>query len=103
MAILKDFRSTKTLTLPNFPGSSVEIYSGVIFGDIKDGLLSQSTGDIIAKFVELIPLIIKSWNFTDEEGKDLPITKENINKLGVTDIEFLAKEFTELVKEQKKK
>lgn len=33
---------------------------------------------------------IKGWNFTDEEGNELPITFDNVQKLDVEDFGFLA-------------
>jgi len=103
MPVLKDIRQTVKLILPSFPDSEVEIYQGLLFGQMKD--LEKFPTDI-QRGVETLRLMIKDWNFTDEEGKKLEITTENLSLFPIEDLAFLLKEvgkyFAEVVKKNRK-
>jgi hypothetical protein len=52
--------------------------------------------------IQTLPLLIKSWNFTDEEGKDIPVNYENLKILPATDIEYLISQIQEHAASTKK-
>lgn len=84
MPILKDFRQTKKITIERYEGSEVEIYDSLLAGDL--------VGDEELKDFAVLVKYIKSWNFTDEEQKDLPINVENLKLFDSESLTKLAKE-----------
>lgn len=102
MPVLKDFRNTRTITLPSFPDSKVVLYDSLLVGDMMNAGLKQTT-DSVEQGIKIMPLIIKEWNFTNEKEEPLPITLENIGFLKQVDIIFLLNEFTKFSDENKKK
>lgn len=102
MPVLKDFRQTKTIELPSFPGSQVEIYDSLLLLDMVG--YNPDDKRFIETMVASLPKFIKSWNFTDESGAAMPITRENLNFLPAADAQFLLSQITEfntLVKKDK--
>ena len=101
MPILNDIRNTRTVVLPSFKDSKIEIYDGLLFGNYieisKD--LKEGSSDF-EKGLKIIVKTIKSWNFTDEEENELPVTEENLMKLPDKDISFLNEQIN--VVEEKK-
>jgi len=83
MPVLKDFRRTKIVNLSKHKGSEVEIYDGLIVGDAMSFNMENPNDK---KSLELIPKMIKDWNFTDEQEKKLPI---NTKSLELFDMESL--------------
>jgi len=102
MPILKDFRFTKTVTLPSFPDSRVEIYDSLLVGDMMSSDIKASD-DQVSQGIKVLPKFIKSWNFTNEAGEPLPIDTANIGFLKEEDVAFLITEITAFAKENKKK
>jgi hypothetical protein len=105
MPVLKDFRRTKEIELPSFPGSKVEIYDSILMRemmDVESPDLSADSSKVQIAFAKL-PLFIKSWNFTDEEEKPLEITTENLSFLRMDDATFLLQQIQEFSSETKKK
>lgn len=98
----KDFRNTKSITIPGYPDSEVVIYDSVlvsesdIFGEL------QQNPDKPSNVLRALPKIIKAWNFTDESGKDLPVNPESLNMLRDSDLEFIINEFHKFAEEVKK-
>lgn len=99
MPILTDIRKTRELSLPSYPDSKVVIFPSFLVGDLTEVDL---TDDSLKNGVKTLAHIIKEWNFTDEEGKVLPITEENINKLASVDVDFILKEIKIFAEEEKK-
>jgi hypothetical protein len=98
MPILNDVRKLKTITLPSFEGSEVVIYSTVLVADL-DGV-DLNNADAIG--MNLLPKLIKSWNFTNEEGLPLAVSLDNIKKLPATDATFIIENIAQLILNQKK-
>lgn len=98
--ILKDFRQTKVIELPGYKGSEVEIYDSLLLLD----MVGYNTDEkkFIETMVNSLPKFIKSWNFTDEAGNPLPITRENLNFLSGTDAQYLMEQITEFNAQVKK-
>lgn len=102
MPVLKDFRNTKTLTLPSYPDSKVEVYDSLLVGQMAS-LYPDKDKTEIEFGIGSLHLFIKAWNFTDDEQKVLPITTENLGFLKELDLIFLLNEITAFAKEGKKK
>jgi len=101
MPVLKDFRTTKTIELPNFPESNVEIYDSLLVGEMVG--IDYKSDNQIKQVIEALHLFIKSWNFTDEAGETLPITTESLGFLKTEDVQFLGEQIIEFSNEVKKK
>lgn len=101
MPILKDFRQTKVITLPSYPDSKVEIYDSLLVGQLAN--FDVNNKNMVALTIDALPQFIKSWNFTNSDGKDLPITRENLNFLQDVDAKFLIETIAAFAKELKKK
>ncbi len=101
MPVLKDFRVTRTITLPSIPDSKVEIVDSLLVGELAS--LDTNDKNPIHLAMTMLPKMIKAWNFTDESGKALDITAENLGFLKSEDVKFLIDQVTELSAESKKK
>ena len=101
MPILKDFRTTKTITLPSWADSKVEIYHSLLVGDLKN--INHKSDNQVELIVESLPAFIKSWNFTDEAGQTLEINRENLNFLQMEDVTYIGEQIIEFGDEIKKK
>ncbi len=101
MPILKDFRQTKVIELPAWPGSAVEIYDSLLVGDMAK--MDTKSANPIEQVVASLHLFIKSWNFTDEAGKTLEINRENLNFLRAEDVQKITESVAAFNEEVKKK
>lgn len=101
MPVLKDLRQTKTISLPSYPDSQVEIYDSVLIGDLSK--VNFQNDNQMEMTIEALPRFIKSWNFTDDSGKTLEINRENLNFLSQEDAVFLLNSIQQFNKEIKKK
>lgn len=101
MPKLGDFRRTKELELPNYPGSKLFIYDSVL---MKDVINSDVDFDNIQEkdYARILHLFIKEWNFTDENDKLLPITPKNIEMLRMDAVMYLSNTIKKFAAEQKK-
>jgi len=100
MPVLKDFRQTKVISLPSWPDSKVEIYDSVLVRDAKGLNMNPNN---LQSIIEGIPYLIKSWNFTDEDGKTLEINFENMGFFKADDVQYLSEQVVAFNKEVKKK
>lgn len=101
MSQVKDYRQTKTIELPGYEGSSVEIYNGILFGDAH--LLASLQGEpSFENMGKALPKLIKSWNLTDEADKTLPISVESLNLLSPDAVAHIAAEVTAFIELKKK-
>lgn len=101
MPVLSDFRQTKVISLPSYPDSKVEIYDSLLVGDLP--ALNPDEKNLIKLSIEMLPKFIKSWNFTDETGQALAITRENLNFMKESDAKFIFEQITEFNADIKKK
>jgi len=103
MPVLKDTRKTIEVSLPSFKDSKIILYEGMLFGDLAE--LENAKTDMERGLLSL-KLLIKDWNFTDETGKKLEVSLENLRLLPIPDLTFLFDKigdfFTKLGKEGKK-
>lgn len=101
MPVLSDFRKTKKVEIPQYEGAWVELYESILVKDLGDTPLisKESSGADVAK---ILPKFIKAWNFTDAEGKDLPITAENVGLLRIDALAVLIEQIAVTNQDQKK-
>lgn len=97
---LQDPRKTKTIELPSFKGSEVVVYDSVLLGDMPTDTNLQFSS--IEQVTKMLPVLIKSWNFTDDEEKPLAINEENIKKLPAGDATYILEQVKEFAEESKK-
>jgi hypothetical protein len=100
MPVLKDFRRTKKISLSKHEGSEIEIYDGII---VKDAMGFNLENPQNANSLELIPKMIKDWNFTNEKEEKLPINMESLELLdmeSLTELTNTINEFANLVKKK---
>ena len=99
MPTLNRERETKKVTLEDDDNGELEIYTDVLIGDVI-GLVDNdiSEGD---KMIQLLPKLIKSWNYTEEDGSPTPITGENIQRLTAKSLSKLT-EFLNFQEDAKK-
>jgi len=88
MPQLQDTRKVLKLSIKSIEGSEVVLKDGVLAGDTDFIFGSSSTTDIERALRALSKMLV-SWNLTDEDGKPIPTTLENIKKLNLKDIEEL--------------
>jgi len=103
MPKLTDIRKLVKVVLPSFEGSEIMIYDGMRFGDLTE--LDKAKTDMERGLIAL-QLLIKDWNFTDENDKKLEVTVENLKLLPFKDLTLLLEKisgfFTKLKKESVK-
>jgi len=119
MPELKDFRGTVSITLPE-TGGKVDLYDCLIAADslaiekiyttdtavpITAGQTATTMSIRASKYYEAqettLKLMVKGWDFTDKDGKELKPTVDNIKKLPRKDYDFLMDKVTELTGEKR--
>ena len=100
MTQLTDARKTIKVILPSYPDVTVELYDGLLTGNVTD-LQKLDTND--DKGIKTIQFLIKSWSFVDAEGKSLPVILENLKLLPVVDFTALMSAVEETMKETESK
>jgi len=101
MPVLKDFRATKVLTVPSFPDSKIEVYNSVLVGDSVN--IDWANKNQFEVGIQRLLCHIKSWNFVNEDGKPMAVSRENLNFFREDDITYLLGEITKFALETKKK
>ena len=101
MPRLTDFRRTKTIILPSYPDSKVEIYDAILMRDAMEIDLKEENQIKIG--IEMLPKYIKSWNFLNEKNEELPISKDSLNFFTMEDLTYLINELSIFIAENKKK
>ena len=86
MPQLETFRKTEKIKLPSFPDSELEIYTSLLYGETLEVDINKNDQE---QLLQIVCKIIKSWNFTDKEGKEIPINIESLKMLKLEDITFL--------------
>ena len=102
MPILKDFRMTKEISLPNYPDSKVAIYNSVLVKD-SDDLASIGKDPKPSVMLKVLPKLIACWNFTDENNQDLEVSENTLSLLDTESIVFILNSVMEFSAELKKK
>lgn len=86
MPILQERKTTK-IKLKTDPDAEVECYESYTAGDVEAITKSKDNNILFP-----LSLIIKSWNYTDKDGKEIPATIENLAKLDVRDVNHIMDE-----------
>jgi len=93
--VLKDFRETVTVELPSIKESEIVMYTSLLTGEMMEmykkfpKMSDATSSDAQDGGYEMLLKSIKEWNFTDETGKDLPITMDIIRQFPLNDFLFL--------------
>lgn len=96
---LRDPRPTKVLELPSLKGSKVEIWPSLLVRDLTGFDPSAAPSK---QGLAMLPLYIKSWNLSAEDGSDMPISAETVGLLSIEDGTFLMAEVAKFAEGQKK-
>jgi hypothetical protein len=96
---IRDSRPTKTLELPSLKGSKVEVWPSLLIRDLANLDLSNTNQK---QGIAALPLHIKSWNLTKEDGSELPINSDSVGQISIEDGTYLMNEITKFSAEQKK-
>ena len=92
--IVTDKRATKTIELPSYEGSSIEIVGRLTIGDVYD-----ANGSDLALCVKAI----KTWNLVNEKKEPLPISEDSIRMFNQEAFYFLLDEIQSFAKSEKTK
>lgn len=93
-------RETEKAYLQSSSEDYIEFYTDMLFGEVReiDKLQNDDKATDIDVGVKMIMILAKDWTITDDEGKKLPINKENIEKLPSKDINAISKLVTKIVR-----
>src|SRR3990167_7303462 len=100
MPILKTARETKEAVITSIPESCLKIYKSVLVSDTE--IVESIKGGNFQKGLNLLCLMIKEWNLTDEAGVLLPVTIDNLTKIELNDLNSLISELDIFVEAKKK-
>lgn len=94
--IFKDNRKTKTIALPSFEDSEVEVYTDLSVGEYRKILSKYPDNDKNPEEaqkmgIEIAVNYIKKWNFFESKDKPLEITFENLEKFCMKDLLAITK------------
>ena len=84
MPKLQELRKIVTITLPK-SGAKVDVWDGFSALDIEK--INRYTNKYDGtSLIQMTALLIKKWDFTDDNDKVVPITEEAIQKLHMEDL-----------------
>lgn len=98
--ILKDIRKTVIIALPSYSGSQVELYDGLLFGEMKKIFEAKEDLD---RGILTLQCLIKGWNFTNEAGNKLEINEKTLNQLPIKDLQILMERTNKILEDISKK
>lgn len=90
------FVTNETIKIPFDNEEWVEIKKELSYKDLEPFVTMQQKGggEQTKHMIGLLVAAIKSWNFKDENGADVPASKENIEKLNIATITELVEKIT---------
>jgi len=95
---------TKTVELDgDYAGWEMTVRLNVPFGDFVENLgklqsaKTNKLSDILPPMYRLLELLISQWNFVDEKGNAIPVTKEGFAKLPMDLVTIAISKATEVV------
>jgi len=94
--ITSDFRKIVRRNISIIPGAWVEFYDDVTVGSLIESL-DDTRKDSILLRIDLLFSQISDWNFADEKGEKLPVTKESFKRLSNKILECMIKEQYEVL------
>lgn len=99
--VFKETRKTVILNLPSFEGSEVELWDGLLFGQMKE--ISKAPDDF-SRGILVLQYIIKNWNLVDEKiGIKLEVNEANLNQFPIKDLTILMEKANKILEELGKK
>jgi len=101
MPKLTDTRKILKLPIKSIEGSEVTVRDGLLGTDAVVAFGNGKMNDA-ERPLNVLSKMITDWNLTDDDGKKLPVTLENLKKLNILDIADLISA-TSLGDEDKKK
>jgi hypothetical protein len=91
-------KATRTLTLPSTEKSEdkaiVTVKEKLLLRDLA--LIREGDNDLDSNINGLSTMIV-DWNYTDESGQAVPITKDSLLELEVEDFSFLVSELMDAI------
>jgi len=85
MPKLTDTRKILKLSIKSIEGSEVTIRDGLLGSDATIAFGNGKMNDA-ERSLSVLSKMITDWNLTDESGKKLPVTLENLKRLNIIDI-----------------
>jgi len=85
MPKLTDTRKILKLPIKSIEGSEVTIRDGLLGSDATIAFGNGKMNDA-ERSLSVLSKMITDWNLTDESGKKLPVTLENLKRLNIIDI-----------------
>lgn len=89
---MSKFLSTKPHRIEFEDGEWVELCGGLPYNVVDQIIGGINQSEPLKSSVELLKQAIKAWNFKDEEGNEIPVTNEMIEKLDTKVILKLSEE-----------
>lgn len=89
MPKLQDTRKTIKVNLPSDPKVEIVLKDGLLAGDVQE--IESIQGGSEQSLLMLVKMI-KSWNYTEDDGSNAPVSVENLKKINIKDIDFILKQ-----------
>ena len=100
MTQLTDVRKIKKIALPSYPDVTIEVYDGLLTYQVSE---LQKYDTDIDRGIATLKLLIKSWSFTDAEGKPLEISIDNLKQLPTRDFSAIMNEIGSIMGDEEGK
>lgn len=100
-------RKQVTIALPSFPGAEVTLYDSLLVHQQRQlqqkypKLAELGHSDNIQATAEMVKMCFVSWNFVDQDGKDLEPTNEVFDQMPGKDYQLIVRTISG--QEEKKK
>lgn len=98
--VFKETRKIIELSLPSFEGSHIEMWDGLLFGQVKE---IGKCSDDFARGILVLQYIIKDWNFTDESGAKMEVSDKSLNQFPLKDLTILMEQANKVLEDITKK
>lgn len=98
MPKIGDAFKTITISLPSYKDSQVVLKTNFTVDDISE---SEDYEKEFDKGICLALKSIRSWNFQDESGADLPITIENLKQFPAQDFQLILETVTPFIQKKR--
>ncbi len=96
MPKISDVIKTEEITLP-YSGAKVQCVKALTVMQQNE---IQAETDNLKSGLLILRAVIKSWDFVDDEGKELPVTLESVGSIPDEDAAFIIRHAGQLFKER---
>lgn len=86
MPKFSELNKTQTISLPGIDGSELVIKKSFTVKETKE---AEQYNDDIEKSLFLASKVILSWNFTNDDGKDMPINMDTLKDFPTEHLEYI--------------